>query len=287
MKNQPSLLKFCFLTLLTAVLCAPGPVCAQVEIPTNGAPQSVFCGDQRIIYVTWRNAADEIFTADVRLRLWQTSSATATQLADIPWKTLEVLPRQTVLESAHLNFPPVKAGTTFLVQWLAGSNHLLGTTEVTVYATNLLDELKPLLGDHAQDFGVLDPHRQIRTALNHAGIKFTDLGETGLADFSGRLALVGPCRPDDMEWDGLAGRISQLALKGTPVIWIQAAPSRQLQLTPSFYLVPKNETAVVVVEPGLVADLPDNPQSQLNLIHFCQLALQPKPFHLPELTPQP
>jgi len=56
---------------------------------------------------------------------------------------------------------------------------------------------------------------------------------------------------------------------------------------PSFYLVLQSTNAVVIVQPELVADLPNNPQSQLNLIYFCKLALQPQPVALPNVSPQP
>ena len=43
-------------------------------------------------------------------------------VGEAAWKRLQVLPRQTVLESAQLNFPPVNAETLFLIQWIASSN---------------------------------------------------------------------------------------------------------------------------------------------------------------------
>jgi hypothetical protein len=51
--------------------------------------------------------------------------------------------------------------------------------------------------------------------------------------------------------------------------------------------VPVGTNAVVVVQPELVANLPENPQSQRNLIYFCHLALTPQPVLLPNPPPQP
>jgi hypothetical protein len=51
--------------------------------------------------------------------------------------------------------------------------------------------------------------------------------------------------------------------------------------------VPEKQIAIVVVQPELVADLANNPQSQLNLIYFCKLALHPQPPALPDFSPQP
>ena len=142
--------------------------------------------------------------------------------------------------------------------------------------------------DESEDnLGVLDPHNQLKPALKHSGIHFVDLEQTEMDSFHGKLAMVGPCGPDDPEWRGLADRIARLAKNGTPVVWIQLPPPKRDKMWPSYFMVPENTNAVVMVRPELVADLPDHPQSQLNLIYFCKLAMQPEPFRLPELTSHP
>jgi len=181
----------------------------------------------------------------------------------------------------------VKAETTFLVQWLESTNRIVGTTKVMVYPTNLLHDLRLLVNESWNNLGVLDPKDQLKPALKHAGIGFLDLAETELDAFSGKLTLVGSCSPEDPDWNGLANRIRTLAQKGTPVVWIQGAPGKRDKLRPSFYSVPQNRAVILVVQSELVADLPENPQSQLNLVYFCKLALQPEPFQLPNSTVQP
>jgi hypothetical protein len=52
-------------------------------------------------------------------------------------------------------------------------------------------------------------------------------------------------------------------------------------------VVPEGKAAVLVVHPELVANFADNPESQLNLIRCCKLALNPAPPLLPHLSPQP
>jgi hypothetical protein len=42
-----------------------------------------------------------------------------------------------------------------------------------------------------------------------------------------------------------------------------------------------------VAQAGMVLNLADNPQSQINLLHFARLALHPETPRLPNLTPQP
>jgi hypothetical protein len=277
-------------TWMTLILVCFWPIVtfAQLQLVSDKELQRVFGGGTRQIAIVWHNGGDQIFEGEIRARVLQTSSATAVQLGDTPWKKLQVLPRQTVLESAQLDFPAVKAETKFLVQWVENTNRVLGKTEVLVYPTNLLDELKLLVDEGWKNLGVLDPRHQLKPVLKNSAVKFVDLEETALDDFSGRLAIVGPCNPDDPEWDGLANRISKLARNGTPVVWIQSPQNKTLdKIRPSFYTVPQGRAAVVVVQPELVADLPDKPQSQLNLIYVCKLALNPQPPALPDLSPQP
>ena len=260
---------------------------AQPKLISDVAPQSVFSGQSRNIALVWRNPNDAIVGAEISARILQTSSATVVESSETSWKKLQVLPQQTVFESAQLDFPAVKAETKFFVQWLENSNSVIGKTEVLVYPTNLLAELKLLVDESENNLGVLDPNKQLKPALKSSAIKFVDLEEAVLDDFSGKLAIVGPCGPDDPEWYGLASRIGKLARKGTPVVWIQSPPQKRGKFQPSFYSVPENTNVVVVVQPDLVVDLPDNPQSQLNLINFCKLALNPQPPVLPDLSIQP
>ena len=272
--------------MMLLIACGwPGAALAQLQLLPDQQPQRVFAGDARKVALVWHNAGDNTAEVEIRAQILQTSSATTVRLGEAPWKKLQVLPQQTVLESAWLDFPLVKAETKFLVQWLENSNTVIGKTEVLVYPTNLLAELKLLVDEGEKNLGVLDPKNQLKPALKSSPVNFVDLAEIGLDDFSGKLAMVGPCGPDDPEWNGLANRISKLAQKGTPVVWIQSSPKKWDKIRPSFYIVPQSRAVVVVVQPELTADLPDNPQSQLNLIYFCKLELNPQPPLLPGLPP--
>lgn len=266
--------------------CGPGAALAHLQLLSDQEPQRVFAGDARKIAVSWHNTGDQTADAEISVRILQTSSATAVLSGETVWKKMQVLPHQTVLESAQLDFPAVKAETKFLVQWLENPSRVIGKTEVLVYPTNLLEELKRLVDESGNNLGVLDPNKQVKPTLKSSAIKLVDLEEAVLDDFSGKLAIVGPCGPEDPEWNGLANRIGNLARKGTPVVWIQSAPQKRGKLQPSFYCVPENTNVVVVVQPDLVADLADNPQSQLNLIFFCKRALNPQPPALPDLSIQ-
>jgi len=255
---------------------------AQPELVTNTEPQRVFFGEAEKIFISFHNASDQIFEGEIHARIFQTSSATAAQVGKIFWKKLQLLPGQTVLESARLSFPEVKAETKFLIQWVEGTNHIIGRTEVLVYPTNLLEELKPLAGNRT--LGVFDPQNQLKPLLKNLNLDSADLENSGLTNFLGKLAIVGPFRSRSQEPDDLPTQIKTLAKKNVAVIWIQP-PEKHGEIKPSFYSVPDRQTATVIVQPELVSNLPENPRSQLNLIYFCKLALNPQPLVLPDLLP--
>jgi hypothetical protein len=271
--------------LLGIAGCWPGVARAQLQLLPDREPQRVFAGDARKITVTWRNAGDKAVDADMRTRIYQTSSATAAPLSEKNWKKIEILPGQTVLESASMDFPAVNAETRFLIQWLEGTNQVVGKTEVLVYPTNLLAELKTLVGE--ENFGILDPNDELKPLLKQNHVEFSDLGETALEDFQGKLAIIGPFSTKAQMREGLAETIQKIARKGAAIVWLQPPPGPRDSIRPSFYIVPEGKGSVVVVQADLVANPAGSPQSQFNLINFCKLALNPMPFFLPDLKTQP
>src|SRR5881394_1688219 len=123
---------------------------AQLAWVPEEAPQMVFAGEARKIRVTFSNPTDKTVEVQIRTRLFQASSATAMPLGPAqPWKRLQVLPGQKILESASVTFPAVKAGTRILVQWLDEKGKVLGPTEVIVQPPGLLKELKSLVGEES------------------------------------------------------------------------------------------------------------------------------------------
>jgi hypothetical protein len=268
--------------LLLALVCGGwNAASAQLQLVPDSKPQCVFVGEARTVTVTWHNTGDKPAKAEIHTRVLQTTSATVVQLGEGLWKKLQVLPGQTILESAQLDFPNVKAETKFLIQWLEGSNRVLGTTTVLVYPTNLLAELKPLAENRA--LGVFDPQNELKPLLKNLNVDFVDLGNSELEHFPGKLAILGPFASRAQVPDGLAKRIKILAKKGVAVVWFLPPDSSETP-QPSFYLVPEGAGVVVVALPALISDLAVNPKSQLNLLHFCSLALRPRFLTLPDLS---
>ena len=258
-----------------SLLSLPLTCLAQIELLPPPEPVQLFGGGARSLTVTWHNSGQEAFRQPLSIRLYQASSATAIPLDTIPWKALEVLPGQTVIESVWLSFPAVRAETQFVIQWIAGSERVLGTSEVRVYPTNLLQELKTLAGD--APLGILDPQNQLKPLLKAAAIEFTDFADANTEEYLGKLVIAGPFRTKSEMREGLASQLRALARKGVCVVWLQPPPARSDPLKPSFYTVIEGKGAMLIVQAYLVARLADSPQSQLNLVHLARLAVDLQP----------
>ena len=267
--------------LLLTALC-PSVAPAQLQVLPDNEPQRVFSGQERKITVLLHNPSARLADADLHSRLYQVSSATAMVLGEAPWKKVAVLPGQTVLESATVSFPTIAAETRFLVQWLDGTNKVIGFTEVLGYPPDVLKDLQVLAGEGP--LGLLDPQNQLKPLVNAARVECQDLEDTGWEDYHGKLVIIGPFRSGAQMRESLKGSVKALARKGVAVVWIQPPPEKWQELEPSFYTVPEGKGTVVVVQAGLVANLAENPQAQLNLIHFARLALNPELPRLPQST---
>jgi hypothetical protein len=273
-----------WMTLLMTSLW-PGMALAQLQLMPDQVPQAVFSGGTRKVAIVWHNGGGQVFQGEIRARISQTSSATTIPVGEVPWKKLTVLPQQTVLESARLDFPAVKAETEFLVQWLDNSNHILGRTEVLVYPTNLLAELKPLFDEDT--LGVLDPNNELKPVLRQNEVSFVDLGQATLEDFSGRLSILGPFKSKAQLPEDAVKRTQAMAKNGVAVVWLQPPTDPRDPLRPSYYSVTSGTNAIVVVQSGVVAGLAESPQAQQRLVQLCRLALHPEPVALPETNHQP
>ena len=268
-----------------AGLLLPQLLPAQLEVIPATQPQRTFSGPGRNLAITWHNNSQERIKANISLRLVQLTSALSAEWSFEPWKTMELLPGQLVLETTVIDFPFVRAETPFLLQWLDPSRKVLGSTHVLLYPTNLLGELRSLGG--ALPIGVMDPAGQLKPLLVQNGVEFLDLDQTGDTRFEGRLALLGPFPSGVQAPAGLGFRIKALARKGAGVVWLQPPPDPREPIQPSFYTVPGGRGTVVVVQAGLITDLAANPESQLNLLRLARLALNPQPFTLPLLAREP
>ncbi len=263
----------------SAELVATSALAALEVLPPSHA-QSVFGGARRAITVAWRNRGDQPVDCSLHARIVQATSATAAPVFEAPWKTLRVLAGQTITETATFNFPEVRGETRFIVEWLDETNRVLGTSDVFVFPTNLLHELS-IIARGSDALGVLDRQNELKPLLRKQNLDFVDLGETELHLFRGKLAIICPVANQEQAHQ-LAAPIRTIARKGVAVVWIVPPPNPRDKLQPSFYSVPADPVAIVVAQSELVADLPHDPRSQLNLLRLCRLAVRPEAFTLPE-----
>ena len=241
------------LILLMAEAASPQTQLVLVVDRSFLEPLRVFADGAVKIDTVWRNDATNPARVEMRLRLHQTPSATAALVTERPWKSLQVLPGQTVIESTMLDIPAVKAETRFVVQWLENTNRVLGTTELLAYPSDLMRQLRPLAGDGG--VGVFDPQNQIKPLLLATDVESTDLADTGFADFRGKLAILGPFRSKAGMPEDLRSQTKALAQRGVAVVWIQPPPQPHERMKPSFYSVPIGKGTVVVAQSKLFAGL--------------------------------
>ncbi len=274
MKESAKVFALLFFCALNAV-GAP-----KLPLIVAAAPQPLFAGVNRVVSVKLQNDLGTPVAVDLRVRLLQTTIATTTPIAEQGWKQVQLLPGQTILESIILDFPPVRAETPFLIQWIAGASNVVGTTEVLAYPTNLLTQLKTLAGD--EPLGVFDPTDELKPLLRTQAVEVIDLVETGTDKFRGKLAIVGPFETTTQMRASLRDDIRALAKRGVAVVWLLPPPEKRAALKPSFYVVREAGGVVVVAAPSLVTQLAERPEAQLNLLRLAEEALQPTPLALPE-----
>jgi hypothetical protein len=268
--------------LVSLLAVCPITLRAQLAWVPEEAPQMVFAGEAGQIRVTFSNPTDKTVEVQICTRLFQASSATAMPLDQAqPWKKLQVLPGQTILEWASVTFPAVKTGTRFLVQWLDENGKVLGPTEVTVQPHGLLTELKSLTGEGS--LGVFDPQDKLKPLLKQLMVDYEDLERTGWENFSGRLAIVGPLPPQEPM--DLARRIKSVVKAGHAVVWMQPPSRLQASSDSGSYLIREGDGTVVIARSKHFADLAENPRAQLDLVHLASLALKPEHWESTVLEP--
>lgn len=253
---------------------------AQFSVTTEPGGAGVFSGRTNPIAVRIHYTGAQAATADFRIRLIQTGAATTIRIGDFAWKQVTLLPAQTILDTAQVGFPAVKAETRFLIQWIEGVTNVVGNSEVVAYPTNLLARLKALAG--SDPVGVFDPANQLKPLLRSLGLEFQDLQEEGTDKYAGKLAIFGPFETKSQMRASLKDDIRALAKRGVAVVWLQPPPDQRTPLKSSFYAVTEGESRVVVVAHDLVAHLAERPEAQLNLLRLAEEAMQPTLLELPE-----
>ncbi|HSU54703.1 MAG TPA: hypothetical protein VLT36_11645 [Candidatus Dormibacteraeota bacterium] len=249
------------------------PAFAGLELLPPSEPPSIFAGSSKAIPLLWRNGGDEILTSNLHFRMYQASSATAMPFMEAPWKQLTVLPGQTVVESARLDFPTIKTETRFIVQWLDPTNRALGNSEVDVFPARLLSGLSTLAAP--EGMGVYDPGNCMKPVLKDAGVDVVDLQQ--FAAFEGRLALFVPSSALTEPGEDVIERVKGLAKTTAAIVWIVPPRVPPAPLQPTFAILTLRKASIVLAQSSLVTNLAEDPRAQLKLVELARLALHPAP----------
>jgi hypothetical protein len=254
--------------LLVACILLPSALWGQLAIRSVDALQSFFPGESMVrVFVSNRSGSP--ISKMSRVRVYQEASATAALFSEMNWKKLDVLPGQTVLETAIVPLPAVTWETRFLLQWLDDSGSVLGSSVAIVYPTNLLKELAILAGHQA--LGVYDPADELKSLLTNQGVEVADLQSCGIAQFTGRLAVIGPFLSKEEIYPGLKRQIKRLAERGVAVLWIEPPPGPADELQPSFSIQLTGKGCLVIIQAELVTHLAASPEAQSHLVRLARL----------------
>lgn len=258
--------------LVVFVLVVPA---GAVQVVPSAAPQQLFGGGVRAVEVRFRNVAAEPVRVEVRLHLFQLTSATAAPVGGArAWKTLTVQPGQTVFESASVELPAVRAGTRFAARWLDAGGRLLGVTELWAHPENLLDALKLMAG--GQPIGIVESKPGLQPMLLARGLAVIALqGADEWKDFRGRLAFVvaGPeAKQGELRLEpALLARVKE----GLAVVWLQT-PLATAPPAPQWVERVRVGGGAVLLAPASALDgLDRSAAAQLALVRFAELALAP------------
>ncbi|NQU11323.1 hypothetical protein HQ590_11060 [bacterium] len=244
--------------LVVGLALLPLTASAQLEL-VPGDVQHVFAGKPQIVRVMFHNPTDKPAATELTTRLWQVSSGAVMPVGEAqPWKELEVLPRQTVLETIELTFPEVAAPTRFRVQWGG-----LGRTDIDVYPPNLLKQLGTLVGEKA--LAVWDPDDHLRGLLRAAKTEFADYeSETPTAPLA--IVWTSTARLPDL--------IVERVRKGMAAVWVRP---QQLLVATAMSL---GQGMVLVVPESLLVGLAESPAKQAELVRLANLALRPQDWQV-------
>lgn len=78
---------------------------AQLQLEEAANSEAVFGGTNRSLRIMVRNPTRQTVVSEISIRLFQASAALAIPVDSSPWKTLQVLPGQTIVETLRLSFP--------------------------------------------------------------------------------------------------------------------------------------------------------------------------------------
>jgi hypothetical protein len=241
---------------------------ADLEVFPTETPQILFAGTPATALVTLRNPDPERHEQEFSIRLVQLSSTTAMPIGERrPWKKIEVLAGQTIVESVPVTLPEIRGPTFFRIE-VSTQDRLVARIPILACPRDMLRRLAELSGD--PPLGIYDREGKLKTSLTQLGIPFTDLElADGPAGFLGRVAILGPFTSEggaSPDWKELSGK---LASRGVAVVVLLPQP-RTLPFAEVLHKGP-----VVIARGVRVDDLAESAARQMALLRVVELALTP------------
>ena len=195
---------------------------ATLAFPTDGSTPVVFGGEPETIEVRVQRpsaAGTERTEFAICFRLFLESSGVLAPIGPArAWKRLSLLPGQTLIEHASVEFPAVKRVSYGLVRWETEEGNGLGSTRVRVLPTDLIAELRTLTdGDSV---GVVEASTAMAALLERAGLSAEDLTDLPQRP-EARVILVLPGEVAETRPEVLARRVGAWVELGRIVVWFK------------------------------------------------------------------
>jgi len=251
--------------------------CAGATKVVSGEPAVVFSGGMSSTEVRFQNSEDTAFEAEVFMRLFQLSSATAMPVTEAQrWNKLAVLPHQTVVEQVEFRLPGVRAETMFEMRWSDGTGAALGSTVIKAFPTNLLAQFNDICGEHP--LGIYDPGLRLKPLLALAKVAFIDVEQAGLQNFQGRLLIVFANEATKPSED-FRMQMSKVTGRGVRLIWL-SSKANDVNVEKLAVLNDQRGARWAVVHPNSIAGLNTNVASQLRLLSIARLVTSTNRYEL-------
>ena len=266
--------------LLSLVFVAATSNGAGLSVGQIGETPKIFSGKHSLKALI-KNSSDHPMDVAVRTRLYQASSTTVMPVSKVePWKRVNVLSGQTVIENVEITFPDVRSETVFELRFIDENENAIGQVFAEVFPTNLLKRLPK--GEPDDSIAVIDPENAMKPLLKAHDVSFEDVdADAGLDGFEGKLVLIGPFSDNNSIPEDLRKRLIEQSKRSLAIVWMQP-PANERKTLPAVYIVRENLSVFAIVDADSVKTLKTSPQAQLNLIQAARLALHPESLRLPK-----
>lgn len=262
------------LLLLPVMLswCVLGQAQPSIQVLPADTPLCFFAGETVPVSLKLRNNGTNSETLDLGVKISQAASRVVMPIGTHSVKALTLLPGQTVLETAAVTLPEVRAETTFVLQWLRGTNVVIGVTKLTASPRGALAELEQL--GAGKPIALIDPDNFVREVLGVAGVETVDLDPEQPTGLGSRLAIFCPGNSNPEFSKNLAHGAQSLVNDGVGVVWICPPGVNRQALAPSIEVTRgRGEHVLILAERGLLWDLAASPCAQKRLVQMARIAL--------------